>query len=154
MRRTAALLPALPWRLGALCGSPASGTEPALTMRLQPERVRQGGVALLTLEAPRPLGSIRILAGAREIPAARLDGGLHAVAWIGVDLETPPGPLAVRVEAATAEGRPAESARLLTVPDGRFSVQRLTCRFDAKGRSEVSVAVTNGQAGSCENHPA
>ncbi len=102
-------------------GVDGAGRPPAV--RLQPERIRQGGVAILTLEAS---GSVRVLLESREVPLQRQAGESRASAWIGVDLEEPPGPLALRVEGSDGEGRPAVTTRRLTVLDGRFPVQRLT----------------------------
>ena len=108
------LLPAFTWG--------ADGARRGPSVRLQPERVRQGGVATLALEAP---GSVRVLLGSRELPLQRSAGEPRALAWIGVDLEEPPGPLALRVEQA-GDGLAAVALRTLTVLDGRFPVQRLT----------------------------
>ena len=108
------LLPAPTW------GAGGGGRTPAV--RLQPERVRQGGVATLTLDAP---GSIRVLLGPRELPLQRLAGEARALAWIGVDLEEPPGALALRVEQA-GDGQATVTLRRLIVLDGRFPLQRLT----------------------------
>jgi hypothetical protein len=94
----------------------------AASIRLQPERVRQGGVVTLALQAPGP---VRVLLGSRELPLQRLAGESRAMAWIGVDLEEPPGPHALRVERA-GDGLAAVVLRTLTVLDGRFPVQRLT----------------------------
>lgn len=111
------LLPALAW------GADGGGRTP--TIRLQPERVRQGGVAALTLTSGRPVAALRVLAGSREISVPVREGDPRAATWIGIDLETPPGPLEIRVEASLAGERSIVLRRILAVLDGRFPVQRL-----------------------------
>jgi hypothetical protein len=109
--------------LTALLAAPAPGGEPAPALRLAPERVRQGGVATLELAAPGPA---RVWVGTREVPVLHGAGDSRATAWIGVDLEEPPGPLPVRVEAGSGGDPPVALRRTLTVLDGRYPVQKLT----------------------------
>lgn len=103
----AALLPALP----------ALGAE--LRLRVEPERVRQGGVAAVRVEGANQAESLRVRLGGREIPLQRLPGAAAAVGWIGIDLEEAPG----RRELSLPGGPDGVG---LTVLDGRFPVQRLT----------------------------
>jgi murein DD-endopeptidase MepM/ murein hydrolase activator NlpD len=98
------------------------GGRPSI-VRVQPDRIRQGGVGFVEIESRGP---VQVRLGSRELPLQRLEGGRRAVAWFGVDLETPPGALALRVEGQAGDGQPAVLTRTLTVLDGRFPVQRLT----------------------------
>ena len=108
-------LPALAWP-----------DEPRVAVRLVPDRVRQGGIALLSVEWPSPIRALRIQVGNRPIPTQVPEGQTRSVALIGVDLEQPPGPLAVRAEAMDETGRPVAGQGTLRVLDGRYPVQRLT----------------------------
>jgi murein DD-endopeptidase MepM/ murein hydrolase activator NlpD len=109
---------------------PGSAADEALILRLVPERVKQGGLATLWIEGAAPLAELRIQLGERTIPvpapsAAPGLGGRTPV-WLGVDLEQPPGPLPITVEAVSLTGRPLRNGAVLEVAEGRYPVQRLT----------------------------
>lgn len=109
-----------------LLSPPALGDPGPVALRLEPAAVGQGGVASLRLEAPEPLRAVRVTAGERVVVLHHEAGGSRATAWIGVDLEEPPGPLPVRVEAEGERGGRLTGAGRLQVVEGRFPVQRLT----------------------------
>jgi murein DD-endopeptidase MepM/ murein hydrolase activator NlpD len=129
--------PASPLRLG--CGVLAllvvsvlappgpSGAAAPLALRLSPEKVKQGGIALVEIAAPTAGSRPALSAGGRPIPIAA--GGPAGTLWravIGVDLEEKPGALPVRVEAADGAGRPLTGQATLAILDGQYPVQRLT----------------------------
>mgnify|MGYP005812051057 CR=1 FL=1 len=123
-------------RVGALAGGlasacvllavPAFAQAEAPTLRLAPDRVKQGGIATLRIGGAVPAGRARLRVGSREIPLASpgLDGS--RLIWIGVDLEQPPGPLEVVLEGTTHAGRPARARTALVVLDAAYPVQRLS----------------------------
>lgn len=106
--------------------APVLAQEGPPSLRLTPERVKQGGVAALRIGGTVPAGRLRLRVGGREIPlGAPSTDGLRLV-WIGVDLEQRPGPLDVVLEGATSAGRPAHARAALLVVDAGYPVQRLS----------------------------
>ena len=105
---------------------PALADDPRLPVRLAPAEVRQGGVSVLSVQWPTPIRGLRVQVGDREIPAPSPDGRSRWVVLTGIDLEQPPGLLAIRVEAVDGSGRPLRGQATLRVLDARFPVQRLT----------------------------
>jgi murein DD-endopeptidase MepM/ murein hydrolase activator NlpD len=104
---------------------PAYAASP-LSLRLAPEQVKQGGVTVLSIEAPAPMRALRIQVGHQEVHAPSPDGRDRVVLLVGIDLEHSPGPVVVRAEAADRSGRPLRGQRTLRVLDAHFPVQRLT----------------------------
>ena len=105
---------------------PAFGAASQLALRLVPAQVKQGGVTVLNIEGPVPIRALRVQVGDRELPAAPADSRTRVVLLIGVDLERPPGPVLVRVDAVEGRGRPLTGQRTLRVLDAHFPMQRLT----------------------------
>jgi len=104
----------------------ARAADPAFTLRVVPEQVRQGGVALLRIESATPLQILRVLAGAEEIPVPAPAGAGGLSVLVGIDLEHVPGPLPIRVEAGEGPGRSPSATAALRVVEAHFPVQRLT----------------------------
>ncbi|HSD51984.1 MAG TPA: hypothetical protein VLG48_11310, partial [Candidatus Methylomirabilis sp.] len=77
-----------------------------LTLRLAPDRVKQGGVSILTVEWRASVRSLRVWVGGREIAVPSWGDRSRVVLLVGVDLEQAPGPVEVRAEATDARGRP------------------------------------------------
>ncbi len=96
------------------------------TLHLAPDRVKQGGMAVVRIAGAAAAGMARLRVGGREIPLASSTTGETRVAWIGVDLEQPPGPLEVVFESTMRAGRPASARAALLVLDGAYPVQRLS----------------------------
>lgn len=109
----------------AVLAIPAFAQDGAPSLRVTPDRVRQGGIAAVRIGGA-PAGQARLRVGRREIPLtpARPDGS--RLVWVGVDLEQPPGPLEVALEGATHGGGPARVRAALVVVDAAYPVQRLT----------------------------
>jgi murein DD-endopeptidase MepM/ murein hydrolase activator NlpD len=103
-------------------GAPA----PALSLRVVPEQVRQGGVAVLRIGSAAPLQALRVLAGSEEIPVPAPAGSGSLGVLVGIDLEHLPGPLPIRVEAREGPGRSLSATAALRVVEAHFPVQRLT----------------------------
>ncbi|MGE5850952.1 MAG: M23 family metallopeptidase [Candidatus Methylomirabilota bacterium] len=110
--------------LSFLLPGPVQSSE--LTLRLAPDRVKQGGVSILSVEWRAPLRSLRVWVGGREISVPSWGDRSRVVLLVGVDLERAPGPVEVRAEATDARGRSLTGKRALRVLDARFAVQRLT----------------------------
>ena len=122
--------------------SPAQAAEGPFILRLAPEQVRQGGVAILRIEAAEPLQVVRAWAGPREIPAPAPAGQRRLAVLVGIDLEGSPGDLPIRVEASDALGRSLRQVVALQIVDAQFPVQRLTLprsfvELDAATRARV-----------------
>jgi len=97
-----------------------------LTLHLAPDRVKQGGVSMLSIEARAPLRALRVWVAGREIGVPSRDDRSRVAMLIGIDLEQPPGPVDVRVEATDALGQPLRGKRALRVLDAHYPVQHLT----------------------------
>ncbi len=97
-----------------------------LTLRLVPERVKQGGVSVLRVEGSRPIRDLRVRVRDREIALPASSGQTRVVMPLGIDLEQPPGPLEVRVDAVDDTGRLLAGRRILRITDARYPVQHLT----------------------------
>ena len=104
---------------------PACAT-PQLTLRLAPEQVKQGGVTVLSIQAPAPIRTLRIQVGDREIHPPSPDGQARIILLIGIDIEQPPGPTVVRADVVDVSGRSLAGQGALRVLDALFPVQRLT----------------------------
>ena len=104
----------------------AIAADPPLALRLAPAQVKQGGVAALELIGAVPGERLRVRVGDREIPLGASALGAASLLLIGVDLEQPPGPLAMMVEGTLPTGQPARATARLLVRDAAFPVQRLT----------------------------
>lgn len=104
---------------------PAGAASP-LTLRLAPEQVKQGGVTLLSIGSPAPIGTLRIRVGDREVHPPSPDGRVRVMLLIGIDLEQSPGPVVVHVAAVDGSGQPLAGQRTLRVLDAHFPVQHLT----------------------------
>ncbi|MBI4574301.1 MAG: M23 family metallopeptidase [candidate division NC10 bacterium] len=105
---------------------PVLSEEARLVIRLAPERVKQGGVAVLRTESPTPIRALRVQVGDRRILAASPEGQTPQPVLIGIDLEQPPGTVLVHAEAADGSGRALLGLAPLLILDARFPVQRLT----------------------------
>jgi murein DD-endopeptidase MepM/ murein hydrolase activator NlpD len=124
--RWAAVAAALP--LLALACHPALATaaDAVLALRVVPEQVRQGGVAVLRIESATPLQTVRVRAGTEEIPVPEPPGTGSLAVLVGIDLERVPGTLPIRVEARGGAGRPLSATAALRIAEAHFPVQRLT----------------------------
>ena len=109
-----------------LLAAHAFAQDQAPTLRLTPDRVKQGGIAAALIGGAVPAGPARLRVGSREIPLTPWNAGGPRLALIGVDLEQPPGPLDVVLEATTPAGRPARARAALAVLDAAYPVQRLS----------------------------
>ena len=99
-------------------------------------------MTLLRIEAAEPLATVRVLAGAREIPLPAPAGQRDLAALVGIDLEAAPGEVPIRVETSDARGRLLGGTAALRVVDAQFPVQRLTLprglvELDAVTRARV-----------------
>jgi len=111
----ASVLPALP-----VCAQDAPPT-----LRLTPERVKQGGIAALRIGGTAA-ERLRLRVGGREIPLAPPSQEGPRLVWIGVDLEQAPGPLDVLLDGTLDTGRAARARAALVVLDAGYPVQRLS----------------------------
>lgn len=105
----------------------ASGTASALALRVLPAHVKQGGIGMVEVTAPVPVGRPALRVGGRPLPAT--GNGPVAETWrtaIGVDLDARPGSVPVRAEVTDPAGRTLAAEATLTVVDGKYPVQRLT----------------------------
>lgn len=109
-----------------LLAAPAFAQDGPPTLRLAPDRVKQGGIAALRIEGTAPAGRFRLHVGSREIPLGPPSPDGSRVVWIGVDLEQPPGRLDVVLEDAMHTGRTARARAVLLVVDASYPVQRLS----------------------------
>jgi len=109
-----------------LAAVPVFAQDEPPTLRLTPDRVKQGGITALRIGGTAPAGRLRLRVGSREIPLAppRPDGS--RLVWIGVDLEQSPGPLDVVLEGTMNTSRPARARAGLVVLDAGYPVQRLS----------------------------
>lgn len=91
-----------------------------------PEQVLQGGVFTLRIEWPSPVRALRVHVGGREILAPASVDRAPTTLLVGIDLETPPGPLEIRVAAEDESGRALTARGTLHIQDARYPIQRLT----------------------------
>jgi len=105
---------------------PSPAEEARLVLRLAPERVKQGGVAVLTTESSTPIRALRVLVGERQILAASPEGQTPHPVLIGIDLEQPPATVRVHAEAVDGSGQILRGFAPLLILDARFPIQRLT----------------------------
>ena len=105
---------------------PVLAEDEAPTLRLAPDRVKQGGVTALRIGGTAPTGQLRLRVGGREIPLRPPSPDGTGLVWIGVDLEQIPGPLDVVLEGTLSTGRPARARAALVVLDAGYPVQRLS----------------------------
>jgi len=97
-----------------------------LALRLTPDRVKQGGVSILSLEWQIPIRALRVWAGGREIQAPPWTDRNRVAMLIGIDLEQAPGPVELRAEVVDARGRALKRQRTIRVLDAHYPVQHLT----------------------------
>ncbi|HYL81262.1 MAG TPA: M23 family metallopeptidase, partial [Candidatus Acidoferrum sp.] len=95
-------------------------------VRLIPDQVPQGGVSTLRIEWPSPVRALRVQVGGREILVPPALAGVPTTLLVGIDLETPPGPLEIRVAAEDESGRALTARGTLRIQDARYPIQRLT----------------------------
>ncbi len=122
--------------VGGACGTTLAGEGRAespgtsargLQVAWAPREVRRGDVLPLQVRAAEPLKSLTARFGRRAVafwPEDR-DGATYQ-ALVGVDLEDPPGPTAIVVEARTAAGEFRRASDTIPVQSVSFPVQRLT----------------------------
>jgi len=110
----------------ALLVVPSFAQDAPPTMRLTPERVKQGGVTALRIDGHLAADRLRLRAGTREIRLGSAGEDAPRIVWIGVDLEQTPGPLEVILEGVTSSGRPVRTGARLLILDAGYPVQRLT----------------------------
>ncbi len=110
---------------GALLAVPVFAQDAAPSLRVAPDRVRQGGIAAVRIGG-EPARQARLRVGSREIPLPAPGPDGSRLVWVGVDLEQPPGPLDVVLDGAAPGGRPARARAALVVLDAAYPVQRLT----------------------------
>lgn len=104
----------------------AFAQDEAPTLRLAPDRVKQGGMAVVRIAGAAAAATARLCVDRREIPLAPSNPDGTRLAWIGVDLEKPPGLLEVVFEGTMRAGRPTSARAALLVLDGAYPVQRLS----------------------------
>jgi murein DD-endopeptidase MepM/ murein hydrolase activator NlpD len=104
----------------------ASAGEAGPAVRLVPDRVPQGGISTLRIEWPDPIRSLRFRVGDREILAAVPADRAPTTLLIGIDLEAPPGPTEIRVDAEDETGHRLAARGTLQILDARYPIQRLT----------------------------
>jgi murein DD-endopeptidase MepM/ murein hydrolase activator NlpD len=109
-----------------LAAGPVFAQDEPPTLRLTPDRVKQGGITAVRVGGAVPAGRARLRVGSRQIPLTSSNTDGTRLVWIGVDLEQPPGPLEVVLEAAMHDGRPVRARAALVVLDAAYPVQRLT----------------------------
>ncbi len=109
-----------------LLAVPAFAQDEPRTLRLAPDRVKQGGITVLRMTGAMPPGRLRLRVGSREIRLAPPSPDGPRLVWIGVDLEQPPGPLDVVLEGTMNTGWRARARATLAVLDAGFPVQRLS----------------------------
>ncbi|HSB77214.1 MAG TPA: M23 family metallopeptidase [Candidatus Methylomirabilis sp.] len=102
----------------------AGETMPAVS--LVPDHVLQGGISTLRIEWPSPIRALRIQVGGREILTAAPVDRAPTTLLVGIDLETPPGPLEVRIDAEDRTGQALKARGTLQIQDARYPIQRLT----------------------------
>ena len=105
---------------------PAHAQDAPLTLRLTPEQVKQGGVTVIRIQGTLPVEPLHLRVGSREIPLGSPNAGWPRMAWIGIDLEQPPGPLDVVVDGVTSGGRRLHARASIRVLDAGYPVHRLT----------------------------
>ncbi len=103
----------------------ASAGESVPAVRLMPDQVLQGGVSSLKIEWPGPIRALRIHVGGREFPVPTAVDRAPTALLVGIDLETPPGPLEIRVAAEDESGRSLTARGTLHIQDARYPIQRL-----------------------------
>lgn len=118
MRRARIGLP-----LGLLLLVSASPRGAALQVELPEDPLVQGDLRPVRVTAPEPLVKIDVRFRGLSLPA-RPEGGIYTV-LLAVDLETPPGPHPVTVDARGVSGVRYRLQKRVTVVDGRFPTQRL-----------------------------
>jgi murein DD-endopeptidase MepM/ murein hydrolase activator NlpD len=109
-----------------LLAVPVFAQDEAPTLRLTPDRVKQGGIAALRVDGTVPAGRARLRVGSREIPLTSASPDGSRLVWIGVDLEQRPGTLDVALEGSTPGGRAVRARTALVVVDAAYPVQRLS----------------------------
>lgn len=112
--------------LFALLVSRVVAQEPSLALHVTPDRVKQGGIAIVRVTGAGPQERLQLRVGGREAALGPPASDLVRTAWIGVDLEQAPGSLDVILEGTTAAGRPVNARAAFVVGDGHYPVQRLT----------------------------
>jgi murein DD-endopeptidase MepM/ murein hydrolase activator NlpD len=105
---------------------PGSAQVSEFTLGLSPDRVKQGGVSILSIEWTAPIRSLRVWVGGREIEVPSWGDRNRVVLLVGVDLEQAPGSVEVRAEATDARGRSLRGKRALRILDAHYPVQHLT----------------------------
>ena len=104
----------------------ASAGEAMPVVSLAPDHVLQGGIATLRIEWPGPIRALRIQVGDREILTAVPVDRAPTTLLVGIDLETPPGPLEVRIDAEDRTGQALKARGTLQIQAAGYPVQRLT----------------------------
>ena len=104
----------------------ASAGQPPPTLRLVPNQVGQGGVSTLRVEWSSPIRALRVRLGSREILATSTQDQSRTVVLVGIDLEEPPGPVEIRVDAEAETGQALVAKGTLLVREAGYPVQRLT----------------------------
>jgi murein DD-endopeptidase MepM/ murein hydrolase activator NlpD len=104
---------------------PALAQDELPTLRLTPDRVKQGGITALRIGGTAA-ERLRLRVGGRETPLGPLSQEGPRLVWIGVDLEQAPGPLDVILDGTLNTGRAARARAALVVLDAGYPVQRLS----------------------------
>ncbi len=113
--------------LALLCSWPslAAAEAPRLVWRVVPDRIVQGGLAIITLESSVPVRRATVQLAGRTLPLdQRIDGRL--VGWVGADLEQQPGVWELPVEAVLSTGEAFTRTIQLPIEAGQYPVQQLT----------------------------
>ena len=113
--------------LGALAASVCLGEcrAPALRLRLEPRRARQGSIIAVSLSSDRPLSSAVLSADGRDEPLEQAGEGRRFRGLLGIDLESKAGKRRIAVVARDACGIERRISREILVAAGKFPEQRL-----------------------------
>ncbi len=132
---------------GALLGVASAASPVSPELRVTPADVAQGGVFLVEVAVPGQAGSVRVTVAGRPLLLYRTPAGFRAFA--GTSPATPPGALAVRMQADFG-GRTVHAIRTVRVRPARFAVRYLRVppemldpRLAAYERRRVLAATSN-----------
>jgi murein DD-endopeptidase MepM/ murein hydrolase activator NlpD len=88
--------------------------------------LQPGEVVLISVEADRPLKELKASAGDHNFPFNSKVGSTHWVGLVGIDLETPPGDVRIRLNGEDLNGEAVELHYQVTVLDKKFPTRQLT----------------------------
>ena len=123
------MVPLLAAACALVAASTASGDGPLpkaapLTVSLTARAIQPGEVVRFDLRHPQPIEQLTLHAIDSLVPAFRRpDGSWRAL--VGIDLDVPPGPHPVRVDASLERGRLVSHVEMMTVRPKAFRTRRL-----------------------------